>query len=114
MSSAFTTQLTFDWAGQSSVPTPVVTPSNKKSSDSVNAKPAPQKLVRKHSASGSEVHLGIPATAKPMDEILAEHRTSQGTNLRRNRTDHISDLLLVVLDRYGITPDEFLSTLQDS
>jgi hypothetical protein len=71
---------------------------------------APQ--VKKAAASGTSVKLGVPATAKPMDEILSSTNKSQHPN-RRNRTDHISDLLLVVLDKYGINPDEFLATLND-
>jgi hypothetical protein len=30
---------------------------------------------------------------------------------RLGKTSHISDLLLVVLDRYGINPDEFMKGL---
>ncbi len=32
--------------------------------------------------------------------------------VRRGRPEHISDLLLVVLDRYGISPEEFMDGLQ--
>jgi hypothetical protein len=31
---------------------------------------------------------------------------------RRNKTEHISDLLLVVLDRYGIDANEFMAGLE--
>ncbi len=52
----------------------------------------------------------IAVTAKPMDQLL-EQRSSKSAVSRRNGTDHISDLLLIVLEKYGIDADEFLSGL---
>jgi hypothetical protein len=38
--------------------------------------------------------------------------SSASTAPRRNRPEHISDLLLVVLDRYGIDANEFMAGLE--
>ena len=48
-----------------------------------------------------------PSQLPPSNIILA----TQPKEMRRGRPEHISDLLLVVLDRYGISPDEFLAGL---
>lgn len=54
--------------------------------------------------------MGAPATAKPMDELLAKPQMAASSQ-RRNGPEHVSDLLLVVLEKYGIDADEFLSGL---
>lgn len=113
MSVAFTTQLNFDWAQETLVQTPVVTPAPvARKIDAPIARKSDVPQIKKVAASGTSVNLGVPATAKPMDEILTSMNKAQN-NGRRNRTDHISDLLLVVLDKYGINADEFLATLND-
>ena len=53
--------------------------------------------------------MGAPATAKPMDELLAKPQAAAPQ--RRNGPEHVSDLLLVVLEKYGIDADEFLAGL---
>lgn len=113
MSVAFTTQLNFDWAQDTSAQAPVVIPApvaRKAEAPVVRKSDMPQ--IKKVAASGRAVNLGVPATAKPMDEILGSMDKAHSA-ARRNRTDHISDLLLVVLDKYGINADEFLATLND-
>lgn len=52
--------------------------------------------------------MGQPATAKPMEELRPAPVVS---NMRRGRPEHVSDLLLVVLEKYGIDPEEFLANL---
>lgn len=111
MSATFTTQLTFDWANQSSIAPAISTP-GKKVPEAKTVEQA-KKLVRKHEAAGMNVNLGVPVRAKPIEDIIASHRIQLDATNRRNRPEHISDLLLVVLDRYGISPDEFLATLKD-
>ena len=68
-------------------------------------------------ASPKVVPLGIAAggsTVAPPARILESKivLASPAKDARRGRPEHISDLLLVVLDRYGISPDEFLAGLQ--
>lgn len=53
--------------------------------------------------------MGQPATAKPMEELRPAPAVS---NARRGRPEHVSDLLLVVLEKYGIDPEEFLANLE--
>lgn len=65
------------------------------------------------------VRLGIPIPKREPNAIVAKQAEPAVISIakspveapasRRGRTEHISDLLLVVLDRYGISPDEFLS-----
>ncbi len=68
-------------------------------------------------ASPKVVPLGIAAPSSavaPPIRILEDRiaPATPGKDARRGRPEHISDLLLVVLDRYGISPDEFLAGLQ--
>lgn len=62
----------------------------------------PRPETRKSSATRF-VPLGVPA-----EKLHLEDKVSP----RRGRPEHISDLLLVVLDRYGIDPNEFLDGLE--
>lgn len=92
------TQLTFSWAEPESVAVPATSAPATRVPLGVEvpvAKPSPVTTedVRRSSA-GSKVYAG---------SISAE---------RRGKPEHISDLLLVVLDRYGISPDEFLAGMQ--
>lgn len=73
------------------------------------------------SASSSKANtiipLGIAAPAVPDRPIPPTFESriipaSLPKETRRGRPEHISDLLLVVLDRYGIDPNEFLAGLQ--
>ena len=68
-------------------------------------------------ASPKVVPLGIaaPSPSVVSPTRILESRIVPATpakDARRGRPEHISDLLLVVLDRYGISPDEFLAGLQ--
>jgi hypothetical protein len=115
MSAAFTTQMTFNWANDSSVP---VVANKSASKSSTNFKPQPNSKspstmtgIHKSPVSGQKVNLGVPATAKPIEAITSKPISNRYS--RRGRPEHVSDLLLVVLDRYGINADEFLATLHD-
>ena len=68
-------------------------------------------------ASPKVIPLGVAApahTAQLPLRILESKIVSPAPakDARRGRPEHISDLLLVVLDRYGISPDEFLAGLR--
>lgn len=70
-----------------------------------------------HVASSKQIPIGIaaPSTSDHGPSKITESKiilTQPLTTARRGRPEHISDLLLVVLDRYGISPDEFLAGLQ--
>jgi len=63
------------------------------------------------------ISLGVaaPASSDNRPSRILESKIIPATpakEARRGRPEHISDLLLVVLDRYGISPDEFLAGLQ--
>jgi hypothetical protein len=92
------TQLTFSWAEPEAVAAPTVSVS-----------PARVSL-------GIEVPAAKPSMAKienALPSSVYTHGASGVTSAeRRCKPEHISDLLLVVLDRYGISPDEFLAGLQ--
>jgi hypothetical protein len=73
--------------------------------------------VSKSSVASTTIPLGItaPASSEKGPSRILESRiipATQPKEARRGRPEHISDLLLVVLDRYGISPDEFLAGLQ--
>ncbi len=68
-------------------------------------------------ASPKAIPLGVaaPAHSAPLPSRIVESKILSPVptkDSRRGRPEHISDLLLVVLDRYGISPDEFLAGLQ--
>ena len=52
-----------------------------------------------------------PQLSKSIDELLNAPKSNSG--LFPRRTELISDLLLVVLDKYGINPEEFLEKLTE-
>ena len=61
------------------------------------------------------IGVAAPASSNTSPTRVLESRIIPATQLkdaRRGRPEHISDLLLVVLDRYGISPDEFMAGLQ--
>ncbi len=63
------------------------------------------------------IKLGVaaPVSSEKLPSRKMERQVSMATQpkeARLGRPEHISDLLLVVLDRYGISPDEFLAGLQ--
>ncbi len=101
MSSTFSSQMTFGWVEDTNVASVSPAPLALKSESGSNAKTV-QSSVRRAAP--------IAATAKPMDELIASKATVS-TAGRRNRTEHVSDLLLVVLENYGIDADEFLAGL---
>ncbi|MDZ4852117.1 MAG: hypothetical protein SGI77_22745 [Pirellulaceae bacterium] len=90
MTNSTMSQMTFDWL-ESDAATPV--PST---------------------ASLKVIPLGVAAPEQRPTRILESRIVPAvaSKELRRGRPEHISDLLLVVLDRYGINPDEFLAGLQ--
>lgn len=90
MTNSTMSQMTFDW----------VEP------DTVTSLPS--------TATPKVIPLGVPAPELRPARILESKIVPAvaSKELRRGRPEHISDLLLVVLDRYGISPDEFLAGLQ--
>jgi len=73
--------------------------------------------MSKSNAAPKAIPLGVaaPACSEKGPSRVLESRiipATQPKEARRGRPEHISDLLLVVLDRYGISPDEFLAGLQ--
>jgi hypothetical protein len=97
------TQLTFAWDSlESNVAAPVVA-----------VAPASAPLPLPAQADRRRVPLGIAASRETTAPIAGSVPQSRfADSARSNKTEHISDLLLVVLDRYGINPDEFLKGLQ--
>lgn len=73
--------------------------------------------VAKSKATPKAIPLAVaaPASSEKGPSQILESRiipATQPKEARRGRPEHISDLLLVVLDRYGISPDEFMAGLQ--
>jgi hypothetical protein len=90
-------QLTFAWPEAESVPAIAAV-----SKSSVAPKSIP-------------IGIAVPASPEKASSRMMESRiipATQPKEARRGRAEHISDLLIVVLDRYGISPDEFLAGLQ--
>jgi hypothetical protein len=92
------TQLTFSWVEPEAVAVPAT------------------------SAPATRIPLGIeapvakpsPVKTEPARNIATASKVFAGSvsTERRGKPEHISDLLLVVLVRYGISPDEFLAGIQ--
>ncbi len=92
------TQLTFSWAEPEAVNPPTVAVPPTRVPLGIEAPSAKASIVKVEKTLQSSVYAnGVADTA------------SSG---RRGKPEHISDLLLVVLDRYGISPEEFLAGLQ--
>ncbi len=71
--------------------------------------------VTRSSVAATTIPIGVAALPEKAPSRILESRiipATQPKEARRGRPEHISDLLLVVLDRYGISPDEFLAGLQ--
>jgi len=54
----------------------------------------------------------IAFSSIPIGVEIPEQRRPAANTKRRNKPEHISDLLLVVLDRYGIDANEFMAGLE--
>jgi hypothetical protein len=93
------TQLTFAWPELDS------TPAVATRSTPVLRVPAPAtRLVPSANTSSGLAVASEPGWTSHATPVAREEK-------RLGKTSHISDLLLVVLDRYGINPDDFMKGL---
>ena len=111
MSAVVSGQMTFGWTE-----TPILTPVVVAKASAISL-PSRRNVVAKRSVATiiplTKSRLASsPVRAKPMAE-LEEVQLSTNKVKRRNQTEHISDLMLVVLEKYGINPEEFLAGLNN-